>query len=232
MKKSKQSPKDKKATRLMSQNRTWQTALAKFRLAIFLSSLFLVATNAFTQTAQQNAARLRLAQDFERMGQYDRAAEIYATLFNADPRNGGYYAGLKRALQQLRRYDELVGVINRRLQMVDDVGTRVDLADVEFRRGQTAAAHAAWQELLQNIRMPERMARRQRADENRAYDEASQIYLQGREKLGIRRCSCWSSPICMQCARTRRHCRILAVFGRQSPAVSFRAKPDERDGAR
>ncbi|MCI0698532.1 tetratricopeptide repeat protein [candidate division KSB1 bacterium] len=138
----------------------------------------------YGQTPQQNAARLRLAQDFERMGQFDRAVDIYAALFNADPRNGGYYFGLKRALLQLRRYDELVAVINRRLEFIDDINARVDLADVDFKRGQTAKAHTAWQELLQ--RYPHAGTYGLVANalvENRVYDEALQIYLQGRQKL-------------------------------------------------
>ena len=136
------------------------------------------------QTPQQNAARLRLAQDFERMGQFDRAADIYAALFNADPRNGGYYYGFKRALLQLRRYDELVAVINRRLEFIDDINARVDLADVDFKRGQTAKAHAAWQELLQRYSHAGTYGLVANAlVENRAYDEALQVYLQGRQQL-------------------------------------------------
>jgi tetratricopeptide (TPR) repeat protein len=150
-----------------------------------ITFLFLVAAAmGLAQTPQQNAARLRLAQDFERMGQFERAAEIYAALFNADPRNSGYYFGLKRALLQLRRYDELVAVINRRLEFIDDINARVDLADVDFKRGQTAKAHAAWQELLQ--RYPHAGTYGLVANalvENRAYDEALQIYLQARQKL-------------------------------------------------
>jgi tetratricopeptide (TPR) repeat protein len=164
-------------------NEKRRVASCRWRSTIAL--LFLVATTAgLAQTPQQNAARLRLAQDFERMGQFDRAADIYAALFNADPRNGGYYFGLKRALLQLRRYDELVAVINRRLEFIDDINARVDLADVDFKRGQTAKAHAAWQELLQ--RHPHAGTYGLVANalvENRAYDEALQVYLQGRQQL-------------------------------------------------
>jgi len=150
-----------------------------------IAFLFLVAAAmGLAQTPQQNAARLRLAQDFERMGQFDRAADIYAALFNADPRNGGYYYGFKRALLQLRRYDELVAVINRRLEFIDDINARVDLADVDFKRGQTAKAHAAWQELLQRYSHAGTYGLVANAlVENRAYDEALQVYLQGRQQL-------------------------------------------------
>jgi len=150
----------------------------------FLAICFLTATIAFSQTPQQNAARLRLAQDFERMGQFEKAADIYAMLFNAEPRNGAYYYGLKRALLQLRRYDEAVMVINRHLETIENINARVDLGDVDFKRGQMAKAQAYWQELLQKYPQPGTYVAVANAQtENRAYDEAIQIYLQARQQL-------------------------------------------------
>ncbi|MDZ7289224.1 MAG: tetratricopeptide repeat protein [candidate division KSB1 bacterium] len=145
---------------------------------------FLAVSNGSSQTPQQNAVRLRLAQDYERVGQYDRAVEIYLALFNADPRNGGYYYNLKRLLVQLRRYDELVAAINRRLELVDDLNARVDLGDVEFKRGQTARAQDLWNALLQKYPQPGTFAAVANAlVDNRAYEEALQMYLQARQQL-------------------------------------------------
>lgn len=151
----------------------------------FIFVFFLLTTvSAFSQTPQQNAAQLRLAQDLERMGQFERAAEIYTALFNADPRNGSYYFSLKRLLLQLRRYDALATAINRRLEVVDDINARVDLGEVEFKRGQTAAAQAAWKTLLQKYPQPGTFAAVANAlVENRDYDAAMQVYAQARQQL-------------------------------------------------
>jgi tetratricopeptide (TPR) repeat protein len=195
----------------------------------------MVVTNGMSQTPQQNAARLRLAQDFERMGQYERAAEIYASLFDADPRNGGYYFGLKRALVQLRRYDELVAAINRRLELVDDVNARVDLADVDFKRGQTARAHEKWQELLR--RYPHAGTYSLVANaltENRAYDEALQIYLQGRQKLNtpslfmIELANLYALRLNYSAA-TAEYLRYLEANPRQFPFVQSKVNEMARD---
>ena len=153
-------------------------------ISIFCLLGLMMAVNGFGQTPQQNAAQLRLAQDLERLGQYERAADIYAALFNSEPRNGSYYFGLKRMLMQLRRYDELVVAINRRLEVIEDLNARVDLGDIDFKRGQTARAQALWKELLQKHPQPGTYAAVANAlIENRAYDDAMQIYLQARQNL-------------------------------------------------
>jgi tetratricopeptide (TPR) repeat protein len=151
---------------------------------VFLLVCVLITTIVYSQTPQQNAARLRLAQDLERLGQYDKAADSYAALFHAEVHNEIYYQGLRRVLLQLRRYDDLISIINRRLEMIDDINTRVDLGDVYFKRGDPARAHAGWKEVLQRHPHPGTFSAIARAMvDNHAYDEALQIYLQARQQL-------------------------------------------------
>ncbi len=92
--------------------------------ALFILTLALAFPLA-AQNPQLNAARLNQAQTYERVGQYDRAAELYQSLFDSDPRNGAYYQGLRRSLLSLRRYEELLAAINRRLTIINDLKTRV-----------------------------------------------------------------------------------------------------------
>jgi tetratricopeptide (TPR) repeat protein len=195
----------------------------------------IIATSALSQTPQQNAAQLRLAQDFERMGQYDRAADIYAKLFNTDPRNGAYYFGLKRMLLQLRRYDDLTAVINRRLEVIDDVNTRVDLGDVDFKRGQAERARALWKELLQQYPQPGTFAAVANAFvENRAYDEAMQIYLQARQQLNnpslfmLEMANLYSLRANYEAA-TAEYLRFLEANPRQFPFVQSKINEMARD---
>jgi len=195
----------------------------------------MLAVNGFGQTPQQNAAQLRLAQDLERLGQYERAADIYAALFNSDPRNGNYYFGLKRVLLQLRRYDDLVGAINRRLEVIEDLNARVDLGDIDFKRGQTARAQALWTELLQKHPQPGTYAAVANAlIENRAYDEAMQIYLQARQHL--RNPSLFMLELANlytlrvnYTAATAEYLRFLEANPRQFPFVQSKALEMTRD---
>jgi len=194
-----------------------------------------VTTTAWSQTPQQNAARLRLAQDLERMGQYEKAVDIYAALFNADPRNGGYYYGLKRLLLQLRRYDELTVVVNRRLESSDDVNARVDLGDVDFKRGQTAKAQAYWRELLQKYPQPGTFAAVANAlTENRAYDEAAQVFLRARQQLHnpslfvLELANLYALRV-NYTAATEEYLRYLEANPRQFPFVQSKALEMTRD---
>ncbi|GEM_PF-788763 len=204
-------------------------------IAIFFLLGLILALNGFGQTPQQNAAQLRLAQDLERLGQYERAADIYVTLFNSDPRNGSYYYSLKRMLLQLRRYDELVTAINRRLEVIEDINARVDLGDVDFKRGQAARAQALWKELLQKHPQPGTYGAVANAlIENRAYDEAMQIYLQARQSL--RNPSLFMLELANlytlrvnYAAATAEYLRFLEANPRQFPFVQSKALEMTRD---
>jgi tetratricopeptide (TPR) repeat protein len=202
---------------------------------IFCVLALLLVVNGFSQTPQQNAAQLRLAQDLERLGQSERAADIYAALFNSDPRNGSYYYSLKRMLLQLRRYDELVAAINRRLEVIEDINARVDLGDIDFKQGQAARAQALWKELLQKHPQPGTYGAVANAlIENRAYDDAMQIYLQARQNL--RNPSLFMLELANlytlrvnYAAATAEYLRFLEANPRQFPFVQSKALEMTRD---
>jgi len=128
--------------------------------------------------------RWRLAQDYERNGAIDRAAEIYVKLFFDDPRHQGYYQGAVRTLTQLHSFDQLIPLIERRIAVSGEVNTRADLGKAFYRKGDEARARSIWNELL--------TAKPQSAAysvvgaamiENQLLDEAVKVYLQGRRTL-------------------------------------------------
>ncbi|MDZ7266218.1 MAG: tetratricopeptide repeat protein [candidate division KSB1 bacterium] len=137
------------------------------------------------QNPQLNAARLNQAQTYEQFGQYERAAELYRSLFEGDPRNGGYYQGLRRCLLSLRRYEELSGVINRRLAIINDLHTRIDLGVVLYNQNQQAAARKYWNDLLESFPATGTYAAVAAAmKETRAFEEALQVYQSARRRFG------------------------------------------------
>lgn len=150
----------------------------------FFFTLILLQTLAFAQTPQQINERMRQAQSFERMGFFEQALNLYRPLFEQDPRNAAYYHGVKRSLLQLRRYDELLALIDRRLTVVGDLNARVDRGDVLFKKGDEAGALKYWNDLLQQTPLQDALAMIAAAmRENNAFDEALKVYLTGREKL-------------------------------------------------
>lgn len=152
----------------------------KHILAVF----FILQALAFAQTPQQINERMRQAQSFERMGFFEQALNLYRPLFEQDPRNATYYQGVKRSLLNLRRYDDLLALIDRRLTIVGDLNARVDRGDVLFKKGDESVALKYWQELLQQAPLRDTYAMVAAAlRDNNSYDEALKVYLAGREKL-------------------------------------------------
>jgi len=89
---------------------------------------------------QERSGLLRLAQDYERFGDYERALSIYERLLAVSPISQVYWEGVKRNLLLLKRYDTLLRRIEQRLAMRWDPRLEADLADVNFKLGRTDEA--------------------------------------------------------------------------------------------
>lgn len=154
-----------------------------FTITVFTTVLWAAVPPAQSQQDPQN--RIPMAQDFERRGNHEAAVKIYRTLFEQVPQNQLYYEGLKRNLSHLKRYDELVDIINAQIQRSNDLRYQVDLADIFYKRGEQARAFELWNSLLaehpqQNSIYP--LAANAMLS-NRLYDEAIQVYQTARENL-------------------------------------------------
>ncbi|MGH7495220.1 MAG: tetratricopeptide repeat protein [bacterium] len=149
-----------------------------------LTVVLIHASQLIAQIQQPNVERLRQAQNFERMGLFEQAANLYRPLLQQEPRNEIYYQGLKRALLQLRRYDELLALIDQRATIVPDLALRVDRSDVLYKKGERDAALKSWQDLLRQYPMVETFSLVAEAlEENQALDAALQVYHSAREQL-------------------------------------------------
>ncbi len=140
----------------------------------------------WSQTPQRLQQIYRMATDFERMGNYDRAARQFQILFDQQPQNTIYYRGLKRNLERLGKYQEVVQVIRRRLSIVDDALGRSDLGGALYKLGKADEARQVWQQTLQ------RFARNSGAYAqvasamiaNQLFDEAIDVYKRARRAFG------------------------------------------------
>jgi tetratricopeptide (TPR) repeat protein len=61
--------------------------------------------------------KFRLAQSYESIGNHEKATELYRELYQKDPNQYQYYEAFLRGLNQLKRYDEAVGILKQRLQV-------------------------------------------------------------------------------------------------------------------
>lgn len=161
------------------------SASPRLCVRFLLLSCLLMTFNLAAQNPQLNSARLNQAQTYERVGYFDRAAEIYKSLFESDPRNGIYYQGLKRCLLQVRRYDDLLAVIQRRLTVVDDLSSRIDIGVVYYNQNNQAGAIKHWNDLLKQYPAAGTYASVAASmKDSRAFDEALRVYQEGRKRFG------------------------------------------------
>ncbi|MBN1560074.1 tetratricopeptide repeat protein [candidate division KSB1 bacterium] len=123
----------------------------KNRALFFFAALFLLQTASHAQPANKDdlLTLKRMAESFERVGQYENAADFYIRACLANPQDVVAYLGAKRALAQLRDYDRLEQLIHMLEQKRRDIRYRVDLAWIIHARGDEATAREAWKRILQ-----------------------------------------------------------------------------------
>ncbi len=134
-----------------------------------------------------------MALDFERLGYYDRAATKFIELFRQQPTNGSYYNGVKRNLERLGRFSELVTFIEDRLKVVDDIVGRADLGSAYYKNGQEQKAEETWKALLQRYKRSSGAYAQVALAymRNNLFDEAISTYKKGRDFLKNQRLFAW-----------------------------------------
>ena len=154
-------------------------------IAVLLGAITPIPT-IYGQSNTQNTGRIRAAQDFERRGNFESALRIYRSLYELVPNNQLYYEGVKRNMLRLKRYDELVAVVQWQISRSNDLRFPADLGNVYYKKGGQSQALEIWDSLLKNHP-------RNRAVypyvanamlDNRLYDEAIEVYRGGRRELG------------------------------------------------
>ncbi|MBN2411585.1 tetratricopeptide repeat protein [candidate division KSB1 bacterium] len=130
----------------------------------------------------------RLASQYEVNGQIDLAAKLYVQLSKSDPLDISSYVGAKRCLLKLNQYDGLYELITHLQQIRRDIRYEVDLAEIEFLKGDTKKAFAHWNRILEENSLSEEayIFVGQTYLENRLYKEAIDCYETARSKLKTR----------------------------------------------
>ncbi len=162
-------------------------ALKRYTPLILIAALCLFSVGAlFAQTDPQQTSRLRLAQDFERSGNYDAALRVYQNLFEQVPNNQLYYEGVKRNLIRLKRYPELIAIITAQARATNDPKYVADLGNVYFKNGDPFRAAEIWNTLLEKHALNPAVYPHVASAmiDNQLYDEAIDVYKLARKNLG------------------------------------------------
>lgn len=140
----------------------------------------------FTIAQTQNELNLlRLAQSFERGGDYERALKIYEELYSQNPENRVYLEALVRLNIQTKNYDKAIKLAQSWLTThPDDVDMRGKLGDAYFKSGKEKEAIETWDKTVKTYRNNPGVYR-MIADyliQNRLYDKAIE-YLTTAQKI-------------------------------------------------
>ncbi|MBT8378939.1 MAG: tetratricopeptide repeat protein [Ignavibacteria bacterium] len=131
--------------------------------------------------------KLSLAQSYEQASDFENAAKIYETLYEADPQNMLYTNSLYRVYTQTKNYAALVNVLENRIKDVpDDVSSYGMLGSTYHRMGNEARASEVWEMPLKNEK-DNALTYRLIADyalERRAFEKAIDLYSRGKAIAG------------------------------------------------
>ena len=161
----------------------WHISRSARRALCTLLCAWLLGSPAFSQQ-DDSAAKLKLAQSFERAGEWEKAATIYESLLEIDPEGFVVLDGLRRSYTEMNEYDKAINLVHRQLRenpsdesLLSALGGLYDLA------GKTATADSVWHVVLGRDRQNANLYRLVAAQliDHREYERAIQIYLEGRE---------------------------------------------------
>ncbi len=115
----------------------------------YCSLLFILSLGLFLPVCAQVGDELslyRLAQTYEQAGQWETALRYYRDLYKQRPMNMNYFEGVRRSLTQVKKYTELIAIIQERLKSdKQDVQLYAYLGSAYFRSGNESEASAAWE---------------------------------------------------------------------------------------
>ncbi len=99
--------------------------------------------------AQDTNAKFRLAQSYEQGGDFENAVMLYRDLYTREPTNYMYFDGLRRSLLQLKRYDEVIGLVRHRLGLFpNDANLLCLLGSTLYQAGKEQEADAVWEQAI------------------------------------------------------------------------------------
>ena len=136
---------------------------------------------------QEYNRQFRLARELEGAGQWERAREIYETLYEQDRENLVLFQRLRELFVRAGDYERATALIEeRRERHPEDLQLDVSLALMEYKMGRRDEAMEEWQKILD--RHPESSSVYHLVAsamiEERLLDEAVDVYLLGRVRIG------------------------------------------------
>jgi tetratricopeptide (TPR) repeat protein len=101
-----------------------------------------------SQQQQILDALYNTAQSYQRMGRHEQALQMYRQLAAQDAGNIRYRNGIEDNLLALKRYEELISLLNDRVARQPDITAMGKIGDAYFQWGKRAQADSVWQAMI------------------------------------------------------------------------------------
>jgi tetratricopeptide (TPR) repeat protein len=113
---------------------------------IYLALLFVVSLS-FSQNPLQE--KLKLAQAYEKIGDYTNAEQIYLELYTSNKTNREYFEGIVRCKKALNKFTELIPVVEEQIAIAPNPELYALLGELNWRTGKLVNAKDCWQKAIQ-----------------------------------------------------------------------------------
>ncbi len=137
------------------------------------------------QVSNQNENRYKLAQSYERNGEFEKAKIIYIELSKIQSWNNKYFEGLNNVYLRLKEYKSSIDLLNEKLKETpNDINKLGMLGSTYYVMGDSEKAFEIWDQVLEVDTAPiikYRIAANY-AIQNRAFDKAIEILKLGNVK--------------------------------------------------
>lgn len=131
--------------------------------------------------------KLRLAQNYEQMQDWENSVKIYEELYQTDSLNVVFFDALLRGYDQLKRYDDAIRIINTQLKSRSrDIGLLSQLGKMYARGGNSDKAINAWGKAIEinNKNLTAYTIVANAMIESRMIEQAIKVYQRGRSAYG------------------------------------------------
>ena len=156
-------------------------------LALLVLAAFPAGRPAAAQSLQQEqVSKFQLAQSYLRSGQFDRAITLLEDLHAQNPEVHVFYNNLKKAYENVKRYDEAVALVDAQLAERKTPVLLAEKARLIYLRGDEKEAFETWEKavaLAPDQRGTYRVVYASLID-NRLFEKAIEMLEAGRERLG------------------------------------------------
>ncbi len=122
--------------------------MLKNKIIIILLLVFIP----FSINAQSNIReKFKLAESYEKSGDFTNAARLYKELFDSNPRNDEFFQSILRTYSHLNRFTELKEIIEKRLSVSSDFIINSLYGEILWRVGNHQEANRIWEETLKKF---------------------------------------------------------------------------------